>query len=298
MNKHLLCFALISALALTGCSSAATEDVSADTMTEGPGGSANAALVKLVPEEVRASGKLMVGTSATNPPEGFKLASGEFTGYEIEIIEEIAVQLGLDVEWNMTEFNSIIPGLQANRFDLATAQIGVTEERLQILDFVTLIQTNQAFAALQSSNLVDITIEDLCGKEVAIVQGSRSQVFGEEQSNKCVEAGKPAIDLKVFQASNDAWLALQSQRAEIYWNGATAVGYLVAQTPDKAEIVGQNLSPTPTGIAMLKDSTLAPAILGAMQELHDNGSYDKILDKWGVSANALDGAELNPKADS
>jgi polar amino acid transport system substrate-binding protein len=159
---------------------------------------------------------------------------------------------------------------------------------------VTLIISNQAFAALKTAGLHDVTINDLCGKSVAVIQGSRQQGFGEDQSKTCLSKGQSAINLQVFQNNNDAWLAMKSKRTDIYWSGATNVGYLVAQTSD-AEIVGHHLQSYPSGIALNKDSPIGPAVEAALQHLIEDGTYQKILDKWGLKDNAISKAKLNPE---
>ncbi|MEJ1193113.1 ABC transporter substrate-binding protein [Pseudarthrobacter sp. CCNWLW207] len=248
----------------------------------------------LLPKEVASSGVLTVGTPASSPPEGFKTESGALDGYEVQLLEEIAGVLGLKVDWQITDFASLIPGLKSARFNVAVGQIGITRERAEIVDFVTLIRTNQAFAALKAAGLHDLTIDDLCGKKVAIIQGSRQQEFGATQSKTCGEKGKPAVDLSVFQSANDAWLAMQSKRTEIYWAGATNVGYLVSKSPE-AQVVGHHLQPNPTGIALNKGSSIGPAIEAAFQHLMENGTYQRILEKWGLKDNGVTDAKLNPE---
>lgn len=281
-----LCVAAL-AVSMAACSAPAGQPE--PTPTE----SSNA-LADLVPADIAASGTLVVATGATSPPEGYTNDKGELAGYEIAIINEIGALLGLEIDWQVTDFASLIPGLQSGRSVLAVGQTGITAERAEIVDFVTLILTNQAFAAKKDAGLSDVTIDDLCGLTVAVTQGSRQQTFGDEQSVKCVAAGEPAIDLVVFQSANEAWLALQSDRAEIFWSGATAVGYLVSQVDD-SEIVGNYLEPYPTGIALAKDGEIGPAVEAALQELIDNGKYQAILDEWGLSENAIDKAVLNPE---
>lgn len=274
------------AVALGACSQAAPADEAAGSAAEGP--------AALVPESIASAGTITVATTAASPPEGSKQDDGSLAGYEIAIVEGIGEILGLDVEWQVADFASIIPGLQSARYDAATGQIGITAERTEVVDFVTLILVNQAFAASTESGLSDITIEDLCGQSIAVMQGSRQQEFGTEQSAACEADGQPAISLNVFQNSNDAWLAMQSGRADIYWNGATNVAYLVAHA-ENAEIVGYHLEPYPTGIALPEGSELGAAIAAAEQQMIEDGSYAAILEEWGIAEMAAEQAQLNPE---
>jgi polar amino acid transport system substrate-binding protein len=280
--------------ALTGCGltggSTASESSPAASVTS----TKDDSIAKLVPADIAKTGTISVGTSAASPPEGFKTESGSLDGYEVRLMDEIGATLGLKVDWQVTEFASLIPGLSSNRFGLATGQIGITKDRATKVDFVTLIMIQQSFAALKGSGLKDITINDLCGRKVAVMQGSRQQDFGETQSKACVADGKKAIDLNVFQNTNDAWLSMQSKRTDIYWAGSTNVSYLVGKSSD-AEVVGHHLNPYPTGIALSKNSPMGPAIQAALEKLIENGTYTKIISNWGLEKSAVTKAELNPK---
>ncbi|MGO1544448.1 MAG: ABC transporter substrate-binding protein [Gulosibacter sp.] len=289
-KKSRFAFSLMAAglaIALAGCAQGGADASSTEGVpAEGPAG--------LVPENIADQGSITIATPATFPPEGYQDEDGSLAGYEIEIAEAVGEVLGLEVEWQITEFASMIPGLQSERFEMAAGQIGITPERAETIDFVTLILVNQAFAASADSGLTDVTIEDLCGMSVAVMQGSRQHEFGEEQSATCEENGEAAIDLNVFPTANDAWLAMQSDRVELYWNGTTNVAYLVDQADD-AEIVGHHLEPYPTGLALPKDSELGPAVEAALQQLIDDGTYTEILNGWGLVDSGITEAELNPE---
>lgn len=279
---------------LTGCglSGAAPQGL------ESPVGTTNTGKIEsiagLLPANVASAGTLKVGTSASSPPEGFKTEAGGLDGYEVQLVNAIGGVLGLEVDWQVSDFASLIPGLNSSRFDLATGQIGITKERSEIVDFVTLVMTSQSFATAKDSDIKDITIEDLCGRNVAVMQGSRQQDFGTEQSKDCEKNGKPAVNLSVFQNTNDSWLSMRSKRTDIYWAGSTNVSYLV-NSSDDAQIAGQHLTPYPTGLAMDEGSEMGPAIEAALQHLVDDGSYGKILQEWGIQDSAITRAELNPE---
>ena len=296
MTKASLATATAAVLltALTGCALSG----GAPQATESQVGTTNASKIEsiadLVPAGVATAGTLKVGTSASSPPEGFKTEAGGLDGYEVQLVNAIGDVLGLEVDWQVSDFASLIPGLNSNRFDLAAGQIGITKDRAEIVDFVTLVMTSQSFATAKDSDIKEVTIEDLCGRNVAVMQGSRQQDFGTEQSKDCEAAGKPAVNLSVFQNTNDSWLSMRSKRTEIYWAGSTNVAYLV-NSSDDAQIVGQHLTPYPTGLALSKDSEMGPAIEAALQSLVEDGSYGKILQEWGIQDSAVTRAELNPE---
>ncbi|MDR6989286.1 polar amino acid transport system substrate-binding protein [Paenarthrobacter nitroguajacolicus] len=251
-------------------------------------------VAQLVPKDVADKGTITVGSSADTEPEGFVTAGGELDGYEIDLVEAAAATAGLKVKWEKTDFSALIPSIKSKRIVAAVGQIGITAERAKTVDFVTLVQTNQAFAAQKKSGLKDITIDSLCGKKLAVTQGSRQQDLATVQSQTCQDKGQPAIDLSVFPSSNAATLALKSGQMDIYWSGSTELGYLVKKEQD-LDIVGTHLKPYPTGIALDKGSDLGPVLKAGLQHLIDDGTYKEITTKWGVEGSAVTQAELNPE---
>ena len=167
---------------------AAAQDAGADpALLEQP----DPALVKLVPAE-RAGKPLTVAVALGAPPDDFRNEKGEVAGWEIDILRAATQSLGLPLEVRPTTFDTLIPGLQAKRFDAATGQMGVTTVREKVVDMIGTLLANELFAAYADSPLHIATLDDLCGVTVATTRGSREMVFVEEQQPKCAAAGKPA----------------------------------------------------------------------------------------------------------
>ena len=71
-----------------------------------------------------------------SPPDDFRNEKGEVAGWEIDIMRAATQALGLELEVRPTTFDTLIPGLQANRFDAATGQMGVTVVREKVVDMI------------------------------------------------------------------------------------------------------------------------------------------------------------------
>lgn len=283
----------ITALVLAGCGSGASNEAASSDQTITA--TVDPALAKQVPADLAASKTLEVGVALGPPPDEFVNDQKKIVGWEVDLARAAAQTLGLTADIQEAGFDSLIPALQAKRFDAATGRLGVSAERERAVDFVTTLEVNELFAALKDSDLKVNTLDDLCGHHVATARGTREVEFGAAQSSKCVSEGKPPVDMQVYNDGNQAALSLTSKRSELYWLGSTAIDYFVQNSGGTTKIVGSYLKPTPMGIALPKNSGLAEPLRAAIQQLIDNGTYTKILKKWGLQVGAIKESEINPK---
>ena len=248
-------------------------------------------LVKLLPAGTKS---FTLAVALGSPPDDFRDAQGEVAGWEIDIVRAAAQALGLTLDIRPTTFDTLIPGLQAKRFDGATGQMGISDAREKVVDMVGTLTGNELFAALADSTLKVNTLDDLCGVTVGTTRGSREMVFAAEQTPKCEAAGKKPVNALAFSDGNGAAEALMSRRVEAYWLGSTAISYFVAQSHGRTKVVGSYTDPSYLGVALPKGSDLAKPLQAAIQHLMDDGTYTKIVEKWGLADNAIKQSPLNP----
>ncbi len=249
------------------------------------------ALVKLLPAGTKS---FTLAVALGSPPDDFRDAKGEVAGWEIDIMHAATEALGIQLDIRPTTFDTLIPGLQAKRFDGATGQMGISEVREKVVDMIGTLTGNELFAGLADTTIKVNGLEDLCGLTVGTTRGSREMVFAEEQNPKCEAAGKKPINALAFPDGNAAAGAVMSKRADLFWLGSTAIGYFVAQSNGKAKIVGAYTDPSYIGVALPKGSDLAAPLQAAIQYVIDNGTYTKIVTKWGLEGSAVKQAPLNP----
>ena len=277
------CLAFAAGLALATPAWAQTDAI--PTQTPQPD------LVKLVPPGVKS---FTLAVALGSPPDDFRDAKGEAAGWEIDIMRAATESLGLQLEIRPTTFDTLIPGLQAKRFDGATGQMGISDTREKVVDMIGTLTGNELFAALADSPLKINGLEDLCGLTVGTTRGSREMVFAADQNPKCEAAGKKPINALAFNDGNGAAEAMMSRRADAFWLGSTAVSYFVAQSKGRAKVVGAYTDPSYIGPALPKGSEMAAPLQAAIQHIIDNGTYTKIVTKWGLADNAIKTAPLNP----
>ena len=276
-------------LVLSAAPSRADEPGADPALTQQP----DPALKKLLPAG-RDALPFTLAVSLGSPPDDFRDEKGQVVGWEIDLARAATQLLGLPLEIRPTTFDSLIPGLQAKRFDAATGQMGVSVTRGKVVDQIGWLTGNELFAA-KSTNPIKVNgLDDLCGVTVATTRGSREMVFVEEHQPKCAAVGKKPIEALAFSDGNGAAEAMMSGRAEVFWLGSTAVDYFVAQTKGRTQIVGHYTDTSYIGIALPKGSDLAKPFQAAMEALHANGGYDKIVSKWGLGDGAVKFFPLNP----
>ena len=251
------------------------------------------ALQKLLPAG-RDGQPFTLAVALGSPPDDFRDEKGQVVGWEIDLARAAVQLLGMKLEIRPTTFDSLIPGLQAKRFDASTGQMGVSVARGKIVDQIGWLTGNELFAA-KSTNPIRVNgLDDLCGITVATTRGSREMVFVEEHQPKCAAAGKKPIEALAFNDGNGAADAMMSGRAELFWLGSTAVSYFVAQTKGRTHVVGHYTDTSYIGIALPKGSDMAKPFQAALEALHANGGYDKVVKKWGLEDGAVKSFPLNP----
>ncbi len=281
---------IVTALAMFATVSAAAQSVAGPPLTQSP----QPALEKLLPPDTAPGSTFTVAVALGSPPDDFRNEHEEIVGWEIDIVRAATQALGLKLALRPATFDTLIPGLQAHRFDAAIGQMGITVVREKVLDMVGTLLGNELFAALADSPITVNNLEDLCGLTVATTRGSREMVFASDEQPKCAAAGKKPINALAFNDGTSAAEALMSKRVDLFWLGSTAVSYFVQQSQGRTKVVGHYTDTSYIGIGLPKGSDMAKPLQAAIQYLIDNGTYQKIIDKWGLRSGAIKTVPLNP----
>jgi len=279
-----------AALLLTGCVDNTSTDAGSTTA---PTSSITAddAAVALLPAEVKDSGKLVVGIDPTYPPNEFKDADGNPIGWGAELAAAVAAKLGLDVEYQVSKFDNIIPSITGGKADIGVSSFTDTVEREKQVDFVNYYEAGIMWASAAGN---DVDPENACGLKVA-VQATTYEDTDEvpAKSDACVAAGKPAIQKVPFDTQDAATNAVALGQADALSADSPVTLYAISQTGGKLQAAGESFDVAPYGIAVAKGTGLTEAVQAAMQSLVDDGTYGDILDEWGVADGAIDEITIN-----
>jgi polar amino acid transport system substrate-binding protein len=168
-----------------------------------------------------------------------------------------------------------------------------TKEREQKVDFVTYFSAGTSFYGKATGAPAVQGLADLCGLTAAVEKGTTQAADGAAQDKKCRAAGKKGVTVSVFRDQNGANLALSSGRADIGMADSPVADYIVKQSGGRFKAVGQPYGTAPYGIALPKGSGLAKPVQAALTALIADGTYQKILDKWGIGSGAITSPAIN-----
>lgn len=306
-TRHTAAFALITAatLALTACGSG--DPAAAPAGAAGPAGTAaipttdvvsgvkrNKAAADLLPASVRSSGTLNIASSVGTPPGATYLEDGTtLAGTDIDIADAAARALGLKPKREVAAFEAILPALGSGKYDVGTGNFGVTDERRRTIDFVTYLNDGQGFAVRDDSKLKKVTdLTQLCGLTVGTAAGTTFEVTLEENRHRCAEAGKKPYDVKTYSDLAAVWSSLQQGRTGVVMSTINGLRYAVKQQEGVRFL--NEFKRLDVGFAFKKGTPLAPAFRAAVNSLKADGTYGRILKKWGIGASAIKTSQISP----
>ncbi|MGW2021601.1 ABC transporter substrate-binding protein [Streptomyces decoyicus] len=294
-----------AALALTACGSGgpsgaagATGPSAADdkipTTDVVSGVRKDPAAAKLLPADVRARGSLSLATSVGTPPGAAYLADGKtLAGQDIDFADAVGKALGLKIDREVASFEAILPALGSGKYDVGTGNFGVTDERRKAIDFVTYINDGQGFAVRKDSPLKKVgSLRQLCGLTVATGAGTTFEATLEKNRQQCAKAGKKPYEVKTYAEQGALWISLQQGRTDVVMSTINGLRYAVRQQPGLRFL--NEFKRLDVGFAFKKGTPLAPAVQAAVNHLKKDGTYDRILKKWGTGASALATSRISP----
>ncbi|GAA2775524.1 ABC transporter substrate-binding protein [Saccharopolyspora taberi] len=295
LRKPLAIAVALTAMALSACGQApvteTTLDVNTDVVSTIP---KDDSIAGLLPEEVRSSGVLRFGSAIGTPPGGFFVEGRpQPVGLDVDIADAVARVLGVRVEREDAAFETILPALGSGKYQVGTGNFGVTEERKKTIDFVTYVNDGQGFAVRKDSDLPEVTdITQLCGRTIGTGAGTTFESTLNSQRHRCAETGRPEYQVQVFSEQSALFSALNQGKVDVLMSTINGLRYGVSQQPNLKFL--NEFRRLDVGFALKKESPLAPALQAAVNKLIQDGSYQRILQKWGTGSSAIAQSQLSP----
>lgn len=218
-------------------------------------------------------GVLTMATNATFPPYEY-YEGNDIIGIDAEIAQEVAKKLGLELKIEDMEFNSITIAVTQGRADIGLAGMTVTEERLEAVDFSDSYATGIQVVIVPEDSDIKST-EDLEGKKIGVQLATTGDIFAKkdfgEENVEAYNKGADAV-MALKQGKVDA-VIIDNQPALAFVKGAEGLKIL------ETEYVVEDYA---AAIAKGNDALLE-AVNGALSELKEDGTIQKIIDKYIVS---------------
>jgi polar amino acid transport system substrate-binding protein len=296
--------AVAGALLLTGCG---------DQTSGGDGGSGEASgkastapLFSKLPKKIQDKGVIEVGTNAEYAPMEFQ-EGGKIVGVDPDIAAALGEKLGVTFKFTSGSFDGLITSLNSGRYDIAISSITDNKARQEGLDdkgkklgpgvdFVDYFKAGTAVYVQKGNPKKINSIEDLCGRTAAVQRGTTYEQALQKQSKACTDAGKKAVKIEPFENDTEAQTRVKSGGAVAGVNDYPVALDLArkADGGNAFEVVGDQIDAGPFGIAVSKDNKqLTAALEAAVNAIIQDGTYKKILEKWGAQSGAVDKAVIN-----
>jgi polar amino acid transport system substrate-binding protein len=232
-------------------------------------------------------GELLVGTDTPFPP--FEIGQPpDISGYDIDVVNEVAEKLGVEVTFQDTSFDTIFRDVAQGKFDMAVAATTITPERQKTVSFSDpYYEAEQALMVAPGSDIA--TVEDLGGVIVGAQDGTTGEAYANDETD--------ASEVRGFPEGPDAVNALRSGQVD-----AAIIDQPVAQDAVDAQGGVEIATLIPTnelyGLYTSKDNTaLLDAVNGALQELKDDGRIEELYQQYfktEAPESVLTGTTTNP----
>lgn len=213
--------------------------------------------------------KLVVATSPDFPPFE-SLEGGEVVGIEVDILSKIAEKMGMELDIQQMDFDSVIPGVQAGKFDVGMSGITVTDKRKENVDFSSVyFMAAQAIVVADGSSITGKA--DLEGKKVSVQTGTTAEEY-------CMANG---YEVLAFTANNDAAAALTAGKVDA-WVVDNEVA--LAMAPELGlTVLDEAMTSEPYAFALQKGSDLLAPFNEALDALLSDGTVEQIFQQYGVT---------------
>lgn len=219
--------------------------------------------------EVKEAGKLTVATSPDFPPFE-SIEGGKVVGIEVDIMELIAKELGIELEIIQMDFDSVLLGVQSAKYDCGMSGITANEDRKQNMLFTTpYYNAAQVIVVKEGSAIAGKA--DLAGKKVSVQTGTTAD-------EGCKAEG---LDVQAFAANADAKAALTTGKVDA-WVVDNLTAVQMVEEGDGLVILSEKMTDEPYAFAFAFGSEdLVAEIDKALKTLIDNGTVESIFAKYG-----------------
>lgn len=225
--------------------------------------------------------KVKIGTEGAYAPFNFIDANKQLQGFDVEIAKAICAAAKFDCEFVVQDWDGIIPGLNAKKYDAIIASMSITDERKKVVDFTDRYYKTPARFVRKMGSKLEITDAGLKGKKVGVQRATIHENFLKDKYGKIVE-------VRSYATQDEANLDMVAGRIDLLLADSVVLseGFLKTADGKAFEFVGPDFTDKKwfgdgAGIAVRKgDKELREAINKAIAQIRADGTYKKINDKY------------------
>ncbi|MHA1599315.1 MAG: ABC transporter substrate-binding protein [Alphaproteobacteria bacterium] len=237
--------------------------------------------ITLVASAASAGMKVRVGTEGAYPPFNYIDSDGKLQGFDVEIADALCAAAKLDCEFVVQDWDGIIPGLLAKKFDAIIASMSITEERKKKVDFTDRYYNTPAKFVIKEGVNIEISKAGLKGKTVAVQRATIHENFLQDNYGDVIE-------IRSYATQDEANADLVAGRVDLVLADSVALdeGFLKTDAGKGFTFTGPGFNDPKwfgdgAGIAVRKgEDELREALNKAIKQILADGTYKKINDKY------------------
>lgn len=225
-------------------------------------------------QKIKDAGTIKVGLEGTYPPFNFQDESGKLAGFEVDLANALAKELGVKASFQPTKWDGILASLESGRIDVVINQVTISDERKKKYDFSTPYTVSGIQALTRKSDADSVkNAADLAGKKVGVGLGTNYE--------KWLKENVPQADIRTYDDDPTKFQDLNVGRIDVVLVDRLAAFEMVAKTGERMAVAGEAFSRQESGIALRKGNPeLLAAINKAIEKLRSDGTLKQLSEKW------------------
>ena len=217
---------------------------------------------------------LVVAHDTNFKPFEFKDSSGQYTGFDIELWDNVAKRAGLEYKFQPMDFNGIIPGLQTGNIDAAIAAMTITPQRQEVVDMSDPYYDTGIMLVVRTEDVDKYkSLEDLAGKVIASKTGTAPADYLRTKFTK-------AKEVKLFPNNDGMYLEVLGKGADAAFFDESVVRDFAKASDGGLTVVGPLYEGQSYGIGFPKGSKLVGPVNEALKAMKADGTYKQLYIKW------------------
>lgn len=278
----LIAAGIMTTVCFTGCGGGGNESASQGEAQTADGGA-------LTLDEIKAKGALVVATEAAYEPFEY-LDGDDIIGYNADLFQKIADDLGVELDYRDLPFQGILAGLDAKKYDMVGATLGVTAERAEKYTMTYPIERGtNVFMKRKGDDTIN-SIEDMSGKVVGTQTACYNETDTQAYNEKLIAEGKEGYnELKTYDSFPEAYMELKNGQLDLVAQNYASASAVVMKNPDDYEIVKDEngnaamVGDEETWLAWAvrkEDTELSDYINSEIHKFKEDGTLAQLQEKW------------------
>lgn len=255
-------------------------------------------LAQELPERIKTAGVVRIALDVPYVPMEFRdPATGELTGFDVELAKALAEVLGVTVEYQEGAFETLTPALQSERVDLIMSGFYDRPARREYFDFINYLAAGgQFFASVSREDLKEA--KDFCGKTVSTIRATNyPEAIAAFSAEVCAPAGLEPIKVAEESDVPQMLINVKTGRVDGAMQGLESIPAYMATEPDTYKPIGEPVGRALMGIAFNKtDTVLRDAFVHALKAKIADGTYDALIEKYKLGLSAYKDVTINGEA--